>query len=883
MAFLITTSTTLIEDKNIYIPTMTSMLCGAGIAFFSCLGKFSYRSYYHAADVCLQDASTIITRRLDSFFKENPETVDYQTIMSMEHKLSVLSSMEHYAMLESGLGFAIVPPKLGSHIRSILRSCHVVWLPNGPRADPDIIRNHITAELKSLQTAMISALSTIEHVLLQQASYRPIIIYQKLEEASAHLRTEVSSYDIKLIEMLSRIQDTIAKDGAQVTLDALPEFQFLIGIRETVESIIETLSTLGSLKGKRKFYLVSPLQQVSRIYHKEVRHFVTAQSPILNLDQIQNDWVLGVRHFGEALNSIEFKYALKVGVTSCIISAITFALPKKDYKIVALWTNITVVIVMTGPGYGQIYPRTACRVIGSIVGSCYGWFVLWASTGYEWAILLLSAVFLYCCIYIGTHKLLNTTGLVAMMSHVLTMFVEYKEYKASYSDFGLQVIRWALPMVIGVDVVMLLIRLIWPYVARVELRRGVATVLVHLWREYALLCRQFVKRTVMPTNYLRNMESSISDDILQLQILLSYADQEHRMEGPFPTAEYANLISQCHILSVHIRRLRLGIGQDLVRWLRNNLRDSSTAESISEREAPKGMYRLWDKAHPQRKHFLSSMTAYLHILFTSLYMKIPVPTLMPDVRESYGTLVSTGFCVQPQGTVTTQASTQYYTPRHATTTTPAVMELLELMYFTTYCDAQSCIVRTAHCIHDICAQILNRLSDLGSAYEQRNFDTDNLIRVIDDGQEMVVNNPAQLPPFRSAGEQTPTFPQPRRKQPQLQNIVATNNSINFNGKSSLPPPSANPLMPQNPSSSSVSVQPPPPPTYQPSTSIPFIFGADQSMQIQSTIDMNFINDSHTEQTDDSWPDRDGHALTTEVGYDDDSTYGVNLSPIVQHQ
>ncbi|KAI9105253.1 hypothetical protein DFS34DRAFT_598690 [Phlyctochytrium arcticum] len=168
------------------------------------------------------------------------------------------------------------------------------------------------------------------------------------------------------------------------------------------------------------------------------------------------------------------KFALKMSVATLLLAWPAYVWPEWWKWSRGSWAMITMLMVLS-PSVGGSNSFGLYRVVGTIAGALWGYITWIIAPKNPYSISVMTIIFAYPCWYIfitTPHSRLGTTALITFNVVVNTAYVTY--------DIGDQdsvsLLAWKrmTTITIGVLVALIVTSYIWPFVARIELRRGLS-------------------------------------------------------------------------------------------------------------------------------------------------------------------------------------------------------------------------------------------------------------------------------------------------------------------------------------------------------------------------------------------------------------------------
>lgn len=245
------------------------------------------------------------------------------------------------------------------------------------------------------------------------------------------------------------------------------------------------------------------------------------------------------------------------------------------------------------------------------MGAAWSIFV-WVVVGSNpWGIGFLVFIFFIPFVYMSENTRYFKIGIVTTLSVGVIILRKYSVEEGD-SIYELAYKR-AIAITTAVVVVTIVNRLIWPYLARKELRKGMAMCLRNMGVYYRTIATDLLSLKGYLTAEATSIEQEIQFSILHLQGLLSFVSSEPRLRGPFPTEDYRTLLVSFQNLFDRLSALRLFVGRGFSKKVRKEL------------VAP---------LNEQRKDMVTNALVTFHVLSGALYLKGRIPQHLPSAMVS---------------------------------------------------------------------------------------------------------------------------------------------------------------------------------------------------------------------------------------------------------
>lgn len=307
------------------------------------------------------------------------------------------------------------------------------------------------------------------------------------------------------------------------------------------------------------------------------------------------------RFLSDLGRSFELKFALKSAILVTSISLMGFLPQTMDLFLAfkANWCLISIAVVMT-PTVGGTNLAGLYRLFGTFSGVLFSYLILYFfgdEIYISWALLALFAI---PCFYAVLFSKYPRVGQVAMVS-VSSITLRYFCNPYLHDLFEL---AWKQGLMVSSGLVLglLVTWYVWPYEARVELRKGLSDLLLNMGILYSRLVEVFNPRNetenrysliedsfeykanlkITPTtlhryyytqfeelttkdtlSYFLAFELKVQMDLLRLESLIPLTWLEPRLKGPFPVEVYQHMLKCCQRILDKFVAMRVAIANNV--------------------------------------------------------------------------------------------------------------------------------------------------------------------------------------------------------------------------------------------------------------------------------------------------------------------------------
>ncbi|KAI9283636.1 hypothetical protein BC943DRAFT_280678 [Umbelopsis sp. AD052] len=305
-----------------------------------------------------------------------------------------------------------------------------------------------------------------------------------------------------------------------------------------------------------------------------------------------------VWRISQALSSYECKFTIKMGLAVFVLALPAYIPSSQEWYASdrGQWAAVTVIAIMN-PTTGGTINGSLWRVVGTLVGSFVGWAAIAANGGPYVTVLfgfLLALIFFY-------------VHLATSYNRVCTVVMTAFEIVAVAGQVN------PLPG----ETTEMMVLLLWPFVARHQLKKSVADVIYELGEYYAFIISAFlyddIHRIHSPDDIksCEKQERSLQRAIVACRELLKLTLHEPGLKAPFPTDFYSEMITSTQNLLDRLCNLKCAVVDMPVEVRRKTINPS---------------------VYLYRRDMTAALLLHFHTLSVSLKAKQPLPAYMPSAR-----------------------------------------------------------------------------------------------------------------------------------------------------------------------------------------------------------------------------------------------------------
>ena len=324
--------------------------------------------------------------------------------------------------------------------------------------------------------------------------------------------------------------------------------------------------------------------------------------------------------FMHRLQGFESRFAFKVTLVTTLLSVPAWLPQSRDWwneneswwAVIAVWT-------MMHPRVGGTFQDLAVRTCCAALGALWGGLAYAADNGNPYVMAVFAAIYMIPMLYRFTQSSHPRSGLVGCMSFIVVSLSAYTQA----GQPSIITIAWTrgLAFIVGVVSALTVNWVLWPFIARHELRKSLSAMLLHS----AILYRGVVAKYIYYTpgeepgseDIARSemLEGRLREGFVRMRQLMELTRHEMRLRAPFNPLPYSALITACESFFEHLVQVR----QSSLYFHPSMLAsDKETVESLT---AP-------------RRDAVAVILLNLYILASALRADQPVPRYIPSAAAA---------------------------------------------------------------------------------------------------------------------------------------------------------------------------------------------------------------------------------------------------------
>lgn len=320
------------------------------------------------------------------------------------------------------------------------------------------------------------------------------------------------------------------------------------------------------------------------------------------------------------LQGFEMRFALKVAIVVSLLSVPAWLnQSKKWYSDHQSWWAVIAVWVMIHPRAGANIQDLFTRSFFAVLGAIWGGFAYGSRNGNPYVMAVFAAIYLIPMMYRFTQSSHPRSGLIGCVSFIIVSL------NANLQDKQISIVdaAWAhgLAFVVGVVSAILISWILWPFVARHELRKSLSAMIYYSALIYRGVVADYIyyedgqEPTQEDVTRSEMLEGRLREAFVRMRHLLALTRHEIQLREPFNPLPYSALIESCESFFENLVEVR----QFSLYFHPNYMSDNEAAS---------------EELLPFRRDAVASILMNLYILAGALRGSRRVPRYLPSAAAA---------------------------------------------------------------------------------------------------------------------------------------------------------------------------------------------------------------------------------------------------------
>ncbi|KAG2171597.1 hypothetical protein INT43_008323, partial [Umbelopsis isabellina] len=316
------------------------------------------------------------------------------------------------------------------------------------------------------------------------------------------------------------------------------------------------------------------------------------------------------------LSSYDFKFAVKMA-TAVLILCLPAYIPSSQAWYASVrgqWASVTVIAIMN-PTTGGTINGCLWRIVGTFVGVLVGWAALAVDPG-PYATIFFGFILCIVFFYVHLATMFNRVAIVVLIAYEIVAVGE-RVNPLPGESIEQMVLKRTITMLVGIGTALIFNWFLWPFVARHQLRKALADVILELGEYYAFLISAFLYDDVHRLPAAEDIKScdkqerNLQRAIVACRDLLDLTYHEPGLKAPFPTEFYNEMITTTQNLLDRLCNLRCAVVHMPI-----DVRKETVNADV----------------YLYRRDMTAAFLLHFHTLAVSLKAKQSLPAYMPSAR-----------------------------------------------------------------------------------------------------------------------------------------------------------------------------------------------------------------------------------------------------------
>ncbi|KAI7873761.1 hypothetical protein K492DRAFT_211962 [Lichtheimia hyalospora FSU 10163] len=346
------------------------------------------------------------------------------------------------------------------------------------------------------------------------------------------------------------------------------------------------------------------------------------------------------------LKQQKVRYATKCSIAATLLAAPAFMESTAEWFRTwrMEWALITLMVVMT-PTVGGTNLVSIYRILSTVLGCFAGMIIYMLFPNNMYVLPVLTWLFSIPNFWMILHHKHGKFGQFTLLAYNLIVLNKYNDRDTNHVEVWLLAFQRCVAILVGVVFGLVATVYVWPYEARVELRKGLSDFLLRLARLYQKLVSVYSGRplaeSMSNSSMIQNschyydpstpqravakrafmdMELDLQRTLLDLQALLAQTPNEPRLKGAFPVDTYKSMLNSCQNVVDKFCCMRTVVFKDA--WFQDVQRDFIMPVS------------------KERREMVGNVLLYFYLLASALRLKTPLPPYFPPARNAWQCLIT---------------------------------------------------------------------------------------------------------------------------------------------------------------------------------------------------------------------------------------------------
>jgi len=250
------------------------------------------------------------------------------------------------------------------------------------------------------------------------------------------------------------------------------------------------------------------------------------------------------------LQGFESRFAFKVTLVTTLLSVPAWLVQSRGWwNENESWWAVVTVWTMMHPHVGGTFQDLGVRTLCAGIGAIWGGLAYAADEGNPYVMAVFATVFMIPMLHRFTQSSYPRSGNVGCLSFTVVSLGAY----TAHGEPSIVKFAWTrgLAFIVGVVAALVVNWILWPFIARHELRKSLSAMMLHL----AILYRGVIARYIYhakgeepgPEDIAKSemLEGRLREGFVRMRQLMELTRHEMRLRAPFDPLPYSALIASC--------------------------------------------------------------------------------------------------------------------------------------------------------------------------------------------------------------------------------------------------------------------------------------------------------------------------------------------------
>lgn len=290
-------------------------------------------------------------------------------------------------------------------------------------------------------------------------------------------------------------------------------------------------------------------------------HSKGAVKDVQEKEDAGNPFRYNVWRFLHRFQDFESRFAFKVALTTTLISIPAWLQQSRDWwNLHDSWWAVVTIWVMMHPRVGGTFQDLFVRSFYAALGALWAALAYAAGNGNPYALAVFAALYMIPMLHRFTQSSHPRSGIMGCLSFTVISLGAYtNNAQPSITTFA-----WTrgLAFVVGVVAALLVNWILWPFIARHELRKSLSTMLLHSAILYRGVVAKYIYYSTNASPTAQDIERSemlegrLREGFVRIRQLLELTRHEIRLRAPFDPVPYSALVDACERLFENLVEVR---------------------------------------------------------------------------------------------------------------------------------------------------------------------------------------------------------------------------------------------------------------------------------------------------------------------------------------